>query len=35
LLIEALEQVGDGAGANRYRQTSAEIAQAPVQDAPQ
>ncbi len=34
LLIEALEQVGDRAGANRYRQTYAEITQALVQDAP-
>ncbi len=34
LLIKALEQVGDRDGANRYRQTYAEITQTLVQDAP-
>jgi hypothetical protein len=34
LFIKALEQVGDEAGANRYRQTYAEITRALVQDAP-
>ena len=34
LLIKALEQVGDRAGANRYRQTYAEITRALLQDTP-
>ncbi|QUV89258.1 serine/threonine-protein kinase [Chloracidobacterium aggregatum] len=34
LFIKALEQVGDEAGANRYRQTYAEITRALLQDTP-